>query len=317
MSRSKNLLEIWDLYSKQVIIEKKAPKMSKQGPGAKNLNDMKARTIAEPKKTGPEGVDNFNGPAFNRNISDLKTMSEKDKKNKPYVAQLNVSVENFNNKMEKTTKTIINNNMKSTFDKLFEEVMGSEDANDLDALGVDTETMGDEGEGGGDMTVTLTPDQVECLRAILAQVDGGGEDMDMDAETSMPDDEMGTEEDAEEKMKHGKKRKEEDAEECDDEEDNEEEDGEMAYEAQAIDAGSDLADSHGLGLTKVSSGSNKVGDKTSKLAGKGSADSKVTGKVDAGSNLPDSHGLGMTKVSSGSNVVKSKLKAGAEAFGIS
>jgi hypothetical protein len=69
-------------------------------------------------------------------------------------------------------------------------------------------------------------------------------------------------------------------------------------------------------LTKISSGSNKVGDKTAKLAGKGKADSKVTGTVDAGSDLPDSHGLGMTKVSSGSNVVKSKLKAGAEAFGI-
>jgi hypothetical protein len=311
MSRSKNLLEIWDLYSKQVIIEKKAPKMSKQGPGAKNLNDMKARTVAEPKKTGPDGVDNFNGPAFNRNISDLKTMSDKDKKKKPYVAQLNVSVENFNNKMEKTTKTIINNNMKSTFDKLFEEVMGSEDAEDLNALGVDTEAMGDEGEGdaGGEITVTLSPEHVDALRAILAQIDGGGEEMDMEAETSMPDDEMGTEEDAEEK--HKKKEKEEDAEE------DYEEDGEMANEAQAVDAGSDLADSHGLGLTKVSSGSNKVGDKTAKLAGKGSADSKVTGKVDAGSNLPDSHGLGMTKVSSGSNVVKSKLKAGAEAYGIS
>ena len=69
-------------------------------------------------------------------------------------------------------------------------------------------------------------------------------------------------------------------------------------------------------LTKISSGSNKVGDKTSKLAGKGKADSKTSGRIDAGSDLPDSHGLGMTKISSNSNVVKSKLKAGAEAFGI-
>lgn len=303
MSRAKNLLEIWDLYSKQIIIEKKAPKMSKQGPGAKNLNDMKARTVAEPKKTGPDGVDNFNGPAFNRNISDLKTMSEKDKKEKPYVAHLNVSVEKFDSNMEKTTKTIINNNMKSTFNKLFEEVMGSDDVQDLDALGVDTEAgdMGGE-EMGGEITVTLSPEHVDALRAILAQIEGG-EDVEagMD-ETSEPDDDMGTEEDAEETMEGG----------------NEKEKKEVASEGSAaVDAGSDLPDSHGLGLTKVSSGSNKVHDKTTKLAGKGKADSKITAPVDAGSDLPDSHGLGMTKVSSGSNVVKSKLKAGAEAFGIS
>jgi hypothetical protein len=313
MSRAKNLLDIWDLYSKQIISEKKLPKMSKQGPGAKNLNDMKARTVAEPKKTGPDGVDNFNGPAFNRKISDLKTMSDKELKERPYVAQLNVSVEKFNTNMEKTTKTIINNNMKSTFDKLFEEVMGSDDVQDLDALGVDTEAEGMGGdEVGGEITVTLSPEHVDALRAILAQIDGEGMgegEVDMEAETSVSDDDMGSEEDAEEKMKK-KHDKEEDAE--------EEDDKDMATEGSAaVDAGSDLADSHGLGLTKVSSGSNKVGDKTAKLAGKGKADSKITAPVDAGKDLPDSHGHSMTKVSSGSNVVKSKLKAGAEAFGIS
>ena len=306
MSRSSNLLEIWDLYSKQVITEKVAGKSSqkmtkKPGPGPVELNNPKAGAIAQKDTTGPHNADNFDGPAFNKNISDLKTMTDKEKAEKPYVAKLNVTAEKFDTNMEKTTKTIINNNMKSTFDKLFEEVMGGDDAADLAALGVDA-GAGAEGEGA-EVTVTLSPEHVDALKAILAQIEGQGEgDMeDAAAEESAPDDNLGNEEDAEEPGK----------------DDGEEDNQEVATEASAaVDAGSDLPDSAGMHLTKISSGSNKVGDKTAKLAGKGKADSKVTGTVDAGSNLPDSAGMGMTKVSSGSNVVKSKLKAGAEAFGI-
>ena len=306
MSRSKNLLEIWDLYSKQIINEKVAGKSSqkmtkKPGPGPVELNNPKAGAIAQKDTTGPHNADNFDGPAFNKDISDLKTMTDKQKAERPYVAKLNVTAEKFDTNMEKTTKTIINNNMKSTFDKLFEEVMG-DDAADLTALGVDVDAGA--GEEGGEVTVTLSPEHVDALRAILAQIDGEGEgDMeDMPADESAPDDNLGNEEDAEEKKMHKKE-----------DEDNQE----VATEASAaVDAGSNVPDSAGMHLTKISSGSNKVGDKTAKLAGKGKADSKVTGTVDAGSDLPDSHGLGMTKVSSGSNVVKSKLKAGAEAFGI-
>jgi len=273
----------------------------KPGPGPVELNNPKAGAIAQKDTTGPHNADNFDGPAFKKDISDLKTMTDKQKAERPYVAKLNVTAEKFDTNMEKTTKTIINNNMKSTFDKLFEEVMG-DDAADLTALGVDVDAGA--GEEGGEVTVTLSPEHVDALRAILAQIDGEGEgDMeDMPADESAPDDNLGNEEDAEEKKMHKKE-----------DEDNQE----VATEASAaVDAGSNVPDSAGMHLTKISSGSNKVGDKTAKLAGKGKADSKVTGTVDAGSDLPDSHGLGMTKVSSGSNVVKSKLKAGAEAFGI-
>ena len=273
----------------------------KPGPGPVELNNPKAGAIAQKDTTGPHNADNFDGPAFKKDISDLKTMTDKQKAERPYVAKLNVTAEKFDTNMEKTTKTIINNNMKSTFDKLFEEVMG-DDAADLTALGVDVDAGA--GEEGGEVTITLSPEHVDALRAILAQIDGEGEgDMeDMPADESAPDDNLGNEEDAEEKKMHEKE-----------DEDNQE----VATEASAaVDAGSNVPDSAGMHLTKISSGSNKVGDKTAKLAGKGKADSKVTGTVDAGSDLPDSHGLGMTKVSSGSNVVKSKLKAGAEAFGI-
>lgn len=305
MSRSKNLLEIWDLYSKQIISEKKAPKMAKPGPGAKDINDMKARSVADKNKSGPEGAGNFDGPAYKKNIDDPKTMIEKEKKERPYVSHLNVTEENFNTNMEKITKTAINNNMKSTFDKLFEEVMGSEDAQDLAALGIDAGADEGAGEMEGEVTVTLSPEHVSALKAILAQIEGGAEE-NLGDETT-PDDDMGAAEDNQEIASEDEERGEE----------KDEDNQEVATEASAaVDAGSDVPDTAGLHLTKISAGSNKVGDKTAKLAGKGKADSKVTGKVDAGSDVPDSHGLGMTKVGSGSNVVKSKLKAGAEAFGI-
>jgi hypothetical protein len=313
MSRAQNLLDIWELYSKQVILEKapgkKAEKMTKKpGPGPVDINSPKAGKIGQQETTGPNATDNFNGPAFNRKISDLKTMTDKEKKERPYVAQLNVSVENFDTNMEKNTKTIINNNMKSTFDKLFEEVMNSENDMDLQALGVDAETddLGGEGEMGGEITVTLSPEHVDALRAILAQIDGG----DMEGEVELgdettPDDDMGSEEDAEEK--HKKKEKEEDAEE------DYEEDGEMNREATEM---HEVPDSAGLGL--INKAKMKVGDATSKHdAGAGHAGTTtVSDDVDGkGKNVADTTGLAMTKHSN--NKPKSKIKGGNQmAFGI-
>lgn len=306
MSRSKNLLEIWDLYSKQVIVEKvagkKAEKMTtKPGPGPVQLNNPKAGQIGQKDSTGPHNADNFNGPAFNKNISDLKTMTDKDKKDKPYVANLNVSVENFDKNMEKNTKSIINNNMKSTFDKLFEEVMNSESDMDLQALGVDTEA----GEGEAkEVTVTLSPEHVDALRAILAQIEGGDE-VELGDETT-PDDNLGNEEDAEEGMDN-----EEDAEETKDEGDKEA--GEMNKEATEMEEVPDSA-----GQQMISKGKMKVGDTTAKHdAGAGNAGTTtVSDEVDGkGKNVPDSHGHSLQKISN--NKPKSKIKGGNQlAFGI-
>lgn len=299
MSRSKNLLEIWDLYSRQVLVEKapgkKAEKITKKpGPGPVELNNPKAGQLGQKDSSGPAGSDNFDGPAFNKDISDLKTMSDKDKKDKPYVAQLNVSAENFDTNIEKNTKTIINNNMKSTFDKLFEEVMNSENDMDLQALGVDTEAG--EGDAGDEMTVTLTADQVECLRAILAQVDGS--DMEGEAELgdeTTPDDDMGGEEDEEHK-----------------EEKNEDDEYGMKEATEM----KEVPDSAGLGL--INKAKIKVGDTTAKHdAGAGTAGTtSVSDEVDGkGKHVADSTGLAMTKHSN--NKPKSKIKGGNQlAFGI-
>lgn len=62
---------------------------------------------------------------------------------------------------------------KSIFDKLFEQVMGEADDEAME-LGIDLDDAGDEGgfeADGGDITITLTPDHVQLLKDILAQVE--------------------------------------------------------------------------------------------------------------------------------------------------
>lgn len=304
MSQAHNLLEIWDIYSKQVIAEKApgkpAQKMSKKpGPKPMDLNDKGVQGFGQ-KDTGPaeaEGVQT--------KIVDMKTMTDKEKQQNPYnIKNFTLTDENFDKNIEKSSLTYINNNMNSIFDKLFEEVMDKdESAADLDALGIG----GDEGMEGGDegmedmggeeVTVTLTPDQVDCLRAILSQIEGGdmgdedmgdedlgGEDL---GDEDLGGDEMDTEEDAEEKeedYEHGMK------------------------EATEM---KEVPDSAGQALTKH--GHIKVGDKTAKLAKSGKADGKVTATVDGeGKDLPDSAGHSLTK--HGNNKPKSKIKGGNQEF---
>lgn len=217
MSQARNLLEIWDTYSKHVLVEKaaskKADKLStKPGPAPLNLNDKKVQGFAH-KNTGPAQAQ-----GFNKNIIDIKTMNDKQKKDNAFeIKKFTLAGENFDTNMEKSSKAVINNNMKSIFDKLFEEVMDKgEEAADLDALGVGADdagldmgddSMGDDSMGGDEVTVTLTADQADCLRAILAQIDGMGDENlgdegldDADLGDDLGDDLGGAdEEDAEEK----------------------------------------------------------------------------------------------------------------------
>ena len=150
-----NLLEIWDTYTTKVLNEKTLPKETakfgkKPGKGPVQLNNPKAGDIAHKDTSGPDVTDNFDGPAFNRKIDDLKTMTPKEKADRPYVKDLNVFDvdEKFDKNIEKSTSSLINNYMKSTFNQLFEEVMG-EDDKDLAALGVsqDAGSAGEEGMG--------------------------------------------------------------------------------------------------------------------------------------------------------------------------
>ena len=93
-------------------------------------------------------------------------------------------------KSKKTAKESINNSNKgnimsenkSTFDELYESVMSEDEDFELglptedETDGIDELELGDdEGDEGGDVTVTLSQADVDCLKSILDQV-GGGED---------------------------------------------------------------------------------------------------------------------------------------------
>lgn len=307
MSNSKTLVEIWETYSKQVLNEKapgkKADKMAKKpGPGAVNLNDKKATEMQNKDTTGPAAAE-----GVNHDIIDAKKKGQKE--NAYNINNLSFS-ENFDKSIEKTSKDEINNYMKSVFDKLFEEVMSGDDAADMQALGIDA--GGDAGaEGaGGDVTVTLTSDQVEALKAILAQIEGEGGDTEAEgAEGDMGGEDMGGEEDAEEKheKEEDAEEKEEDAEEKHEKEEDAEEKDDAMKEATEM---KEVPDSAGKSLQNKN---NKVGDKTAKLAKSGKADGKVTATVDGdGKDVPDSAGLGLTK--HGANKPHSKIKGGNQEF---
>ena len=82
-------------------------------------------------------------------------------------------------KKKKTAKESINNSNKgtimsedkTTFDKLYESVMGEDDDFELGIPGDDGLDVGDDaGEENGDVTITLTPDQCDVLKAIVDQL---------------------------------------------------------------------------------------------------------------------------------------------------
>ena len=104
-------------------------------------------------------------------------------------------VDNEEKETKKESKNINNLNKvkvmtedKSIFDKLFEQVMGEADDEAME-LGIDLDDAGEEGGeeigGGEDITITLTPDHVQLLKDILAQVEpeeGEGEEEGDEAE---------------------------------------------------------------------------------------------------------------------------------------
>jgi hypothetical protein len=284
MSNAKNLVEIWDLYSKTVLNEKapaqKAAKFGKKaGPGAVDRNDIKkAQQIANKDTSGPGAAD-----GLNTDILDVKNPKHKDD---PRLTGLTFG-ENFDKNIEKTSNAKINNYMKSIFDKLFEEVMDGNDQQDLAALGVgDDAGMEDPADdmGGEEKTVTLTADQVECLRAILAQIDGGDIGEDEGADDMGADDMGGEETDLE--------ASEEDAEEVDEDEPMKEA-VTSTVDNPVNGSGKTLPDSAGAGLMKM--GSIKVNAKLKPKGGQGKGD--VNNPVDgSGKTLPDSTGAGLMKM---------------------
>jgi len=318
MSTSKNLVDIWELYNSKVLNEKapakQAAKMTtKKGPGPVDLNSPKAKDIQNKDTTGPAEADGFgNEPVDVRN--------PKHKKINAYnISNLSFG-ENFDQNIEKTSKDKINNNMKSIFDKLFEEVMGNEDAADLQALGVDTEGQGHEDMEGGEGEEMTHAEIIESLEKVLAALkkhaegDEAGAQSEMGDETSDEDGEMMKSEEDEEN-----------SDDADEEDSEEEDDMKVKKESSGIQYkikngmdfdGKEVPESDGLGLTKHNNIELKGKTKTLSSKGKGPGEGKIKAAMDFdGKEVPESDGMGMTKHN---NIeVKSKIKGkNQEFFGV-
>jgi hypothetical protein len=162
-SRANTLTEIWDTYSTNILSEnvpgEKAAKFgTKPGKGPADLNSDKNKKFQNGKSTGPDNAEGLKEPI------DPKKSKKKDEL---YDSE-KFSSQNYNEKVGKKIKESINNNMKSTFDKLFESVMSEEDQNELEALGIDAGDEGDvEVEETDEITLTLDRETAQKLHDML------------------------------------------------------------------------------------------------------------------------------------------------------
>lgn len=185
MANKNNLTDIWNIYSDTIIKEGKTTRPikggnkkmgTKPGKGAVDLNSKEAKNI---QNTGNEGNTdpNYDIEGLEEPIDPKKTKGKKNLYNPE-----KYSSEKFDEKVEKDYRESININMKSVFDKLFEEVMDGQESNEeLDALGIDT-GEDDAGEESGDITITLDKDMAKALCDILQAAMGDEEADDAEAE---------------------------------------------------------------------------------------------------------------------------------------
>lgn len=123
-----------------------------------------------PKDSGPEHVEGVEDPI---EAEDKTSKNKKSLKESPQAENVQ--------KTENSTDSGINTNMsdKNIFDKLYSTIMEADDElGDMLDMGLDDggdEQIGDE---GGDVTITLTQDQVDVLKDVLAQLEGGDEEGD-------------------------------------------------------------------------------------------------------------------------------------------
>ena len=300
MTRVNTLTEIWNTYNDNIVNEKvsareKAAKSGSLkgglpgttvGKGPAELNSKNAQDIQNKETTETDQIEGVQEPVDPKN----------SKKENAYEPEI-YSSQNYNEKIGKKVKESINNYMKSTFDKLFENVMSDEEQQELEALGVDTEEGGDE-EASDEITVTLNRDMAKQLCDILQAA-------------------IGEEEPEAEDMEH------EDGEHYEmeeDEEDGEDEDEDETHKeaVDATDEGHPLVNQKTGNPTPVTGGANQVKSVVSSKAKKGSGGKNSKPKITGYSVSDEGHALvnqkdsGLSKVSSGSNKVA--YSAGEDAY---
>lgn len=265
MTRVNTLTEIWDTYNNNILSENapgdKAAKMgTKPGKPPVKPNDIK-KGFNNDNSTGPGNIEVLQEPI------DPKTANKEDE----LYNSADYSSEKYSEndkKIEKKVKESINNYMKSTFDKLFENVMGEEmhsdqETQELDALGIDTEVAEPESD---EVTITIDRDMAKSLCDLL-QAAMGDEDED-------GDDDADGEEDYSSEMEEDGFNSFEEAEEDGEDEDEDEDTHKEAVELQAV------PDTAGTNLTHP--GHNKVGN----LKAKGKKASDTTKKYVDGEPKP-------------------------------
>ena len=194
--------------------------------------------------------------------------------------------------IEKNKPLQLNNFMKKTiFETLVEQVMSDEELNIVGAdtgaedTGADVDTEETDSEESSDVTITLTADQVECLRAILDQVDGGAEeDFDMEDDSAEGEDS-----------------------DVEDEGDDDEFDAFATEAIEAEEIGTPLVNQKKGNPCKPSAGCNKVQGRVTSMAKSGKANASVTDKIgndgDEGTPLVNQKKGNPKKPSSGDNKV--------------
>ena len=242
MTRANTLTEIWNTYNNNILSENapgvKAAKMgTKPGKPPVKANDIK-KGFANDNTSGPANAEK--GEIYG-NVFDPKHNGVEDELYNSEIYSSEKYNEN-NKKIEKKVKESINNYMKSTFDKLFENVMGEEmhsdqETQELDALGIESEV--DE-TSDGDVTITLDREMAKSLCDLLQAAMGEEEDDD-DDDAEAEDGEYG----------HGE------MEEMEEDEDESEDEDELEEAIEADDLGHTLVNAKETGLTNT--GNNKVG----------------------------------------------------------
>ena len=298
MTRVNTLTEIWNTYNENIINENAPGKpATKHGtkPGKPPVSANKVKKgFYNDKTSGPNNADNVqkvHDPKVETDNEDLQTYSS----------------QNFDKKLEKKVKESINNYMKSTFDKLFENVMGSDEQQELEALGVDVDNDGDvDVDAGEEVTVTLGADHVKALKEILAQIEPeDGDDGDAEAEDMEHEDY--------EEMEETSSFEE-------DEEDGEDEDEDETHKeaVEATDEGHPLVNQKQGNPTPISSGSNTVKGTVTSKAKKGKGGQSKVNKQDDPDGTDIGHALVNQKdagLTSTKNNKVGSLTVGADLFG--
>jgi len=144
--------------------------------------DQLVQNTSDLKHTGPEAADGFQHPEIDpknkkRKDSDVDEKKFSDKVDESDEKQVKKEQLNINN------STMSNNPNKSSFDKLFEDVMGDDLPMEMDMPGLDMggddlndELGGDDDDNGDTVTLTLDRDIAEKLHGMLEDLLGGGDD---------------------------------------------------------------------------------------------------------------------------------------------